>query len=646
MAATRSAQAPMTIHQDVLGPFSQTSPSPPPAKNNSAVPETTAAARERAPSSASDSRPLRPSSGNLQSIMLTPPIVGTSTSPFKRKHRHHSKTNSVPKGVFANSFERISMPPPSLDAFTTDSPMKKPPTTLFDTTPMTPLPRKQTAALFTQFQASKAMAEKENFGHMDGKMPRTTGGSRRVLMEAAPIKEKRPLKDKSRHSAATPDPDTWTPPAIVDDGKKPPYSYATLIGMAILRASNRRLTLAQIYKWIGDSFQYYRTSNNGWQNSIRHNLSLNKAFVKQERPKDDPGKGNYWIIQKGCEQQFMKVKNSRRSAASTKKAAAAAALSSPASSPASKLPASATPSKRSAISATNEAEAAADRDAEAEIDPDLPAHPESTDTISDPAISSISSDATRSASPHQEDDDIFRPSPSPQQMCSSPPLTRAELAAESSASALARREITPPTQTAASSSTFRKRKLSSINDSGYFSSLDSSALRPTVADDKPRIKRGRAEEDIARIRQPIFESPTRRSSLAATDNWIPSSPPQSHYSHSLLPPLTPATTLRPQKTPRSVSPNTNLRLHRDSIRQLVKSPSRDVGILDDNPWGSTLATLAGFHQDAGFAMGMGMGMGRGEEFGGELMMPGDWGNGDIFWGEEAERERESVMAGW
>lgn len=72
-----------------------------------------------------------------------------------------------------------------------------------------------------------------------------------------------------------------------------------------------------------------------------------------------------------------------------------------------------------------------------------------------------------------------------------------------------------------------------------------------------------------------------------------------------------------------------------------------------------MATLAGFHQfgrdlsedigvsrDAGFAMGMGMGMGRGEEFGGELMMPGDWGNGDIFWGEEAERERESVMAGW
>lgn len=91
---------------------------------------------------------------------------------------------------------------------------------------------------------------------------------------------------------------------------KPPYSYATLIGMSILSNAEKKLTLSQIYQWISDTFKYYRREEVGWQNSIRHNLSLNKAFIKGEKSKD--GKGHFWCIQPGCEEQFLRSKNSKK----------------------------------------------------------------------------------------------------------------------------------------------------------------------------------------------------------------------------------------------------------------------------------------------------------------------------------------------
>ncbi|KAK5663969.1 hypothetical protein OQA88_181 [Cercophora sp. LCS_1] len=401
---------------------------------------------------------------------------------------------------------------------------------------------------------------------------------KRILLEAAPIKELRPAK-KPRLEESLPPHDSF--PVIVDDGTKPNHSYATLIGMAILRSPQRRLTLSQIYKWISDTYSFYSPNDAGWQNSIRHNLSLNKNFIKQERPKDDPGKGHYWAIEPGTEHLFMKEKPSRKQIPTAENLPVMSTRLEPSQPQMPQFHEPMLPPQPTMYQSS------------------LPPMPTSSQIAPTPApMPEISSDATIPASDQATVEEIHEPitehdilndpdlySPLPVGLHSSPPIPK-HIDAQHS-------DTPPPPRLSQGSSVGKsrshKRRFTQMDDSGYISSLESSAMRPhqhskllTSEGDRPRIKRGRAEEEIARIRHSSYDSPSKGRSYGYPPA---SSSPLRQASHSagqMLPPLTPAMKLKaPPKPPPSVSPSTNLRLHRESIQSMVDSPYRRATLLPE-----------------------------------------------------------------
>ncbi|CAF2146823.1 unnamed protein product [Rotaria magnacalcarata] len=85
---------------------------------------------------------------------------------------------------------------------------------------------------------------------------------------------------------------------------KPVYSYSQLILLAMRQSGHEKMTLQMIYEWVAENFPYFKKMEPTWQNSIRHNLSLNKCFVKVPRTKKEAGgKGGFWKLSSDYERQ-------------------------------------------------------------------------------------------------------------------------------------------------------------------------------------------------------------------------------------------------------------------------------------------------------------------------------------------------------
>ncbi|CAJ0847084.1 14402_t:CDS:2 [Entrophospora sp. SA101] len=90
---------------------------------------------------------------------------------------------------------------------------------------------------------------------------------------------------------------------LTNNTEKPLYSYASLIGQAILQSPRKKLIVSDIFKWISNTYPYYSTiKSSSWKTSIRHNLSKHEMFIRVE---NDNSSRACWSVNPDSENCFV-----------------------------------------------------------------------------------------------------------------------------------------------------------------------------------------------------------------------------------------------------------------------------------------------------------------------------------------------------
>lgn len=415
-------------------------------------------------------------------------------------------------------------------------------------------------------------------------------GAKRAVPDSPTVEHTSPRKatkrsktdEPGRHREMIPIPDAEAFPPIDpgEDNAKPPYTYAQMIALAIWKAPNRRRTLSQIYDFIRTTWCYYRKDDT-WENSIRHNLSLHKKFFeKQARAKDDPGKGNYWLIIAGNERELLDVYVKERPGHE-----------------------GAMPSKNTAAISTSRLEPSAlppmpRSFQEPMLPPQVPQYqlqfpPAPKMQPPAPMQPEVSSDATISASDQAFDETDFADV--------SHNLNSLDAALTSSPPAISRRASAPsdtPTRAnrigGSSGRTSGKRKRYSMVDSGYMTGLESSIMRygqraPVFSSEADTEFQGggRAEDAIRKMRASSSDSPSKgRTRMLPPSSPLGKGSPLRYRASPLkasAPLKTPANSKKQLAAPPSLLPpktaskynNSPIRQHdklRASVRSMLETP--------------------------------------------------------------------------
>ncbi|GAA5941187.1 hypothetical protein JCM3775_006644 [Rhodotorula graminis] len=196
--------------------------------------------------------------------------------------------------------------------------------------PSVPAASTPATALAKKRSHKKKVAPKEGDAVVAGESAPATA----TAAAAAPGPDGAAAPAKPRPSPYAPAPlaPGTTPPdeAPADNRQtKPPYTYASLIAQAIMGSEAKKMTLHEVYDWIVERWPYFGANQAGWQNSIRHNLTPARGFLKVVRKADEPGKGAFWELDPAQVHNFdghhFRIKKTEGAAAVAAAASAASA---------------------------------------------------------------------------------------------------------------------------------------------------------------------------------------------------------------------------------------------------------------------------------------------------------------------------------